>query len=283
MAIRPEDAQPDAGHGTERRRREIALAAVVALCGLVAIVAVENLPVRHSVAHKLTTESTGALRRAGVPYEKVTVSGRDATITVSSTADGDRAIAIVRSVDGVRTVHLIIDTGGPASAPSPSVSITAAPSAPASTPPSAGGSSLGTPPPGTPSPAAPPSAPPTTAPPGSVQQQLDAAGSIRFAWNSAALTAPDMPIVTRVAAILAANPSVHIQLVGNTDSTGPAAFNLTMSRARAQAVADALHRLGVATERMSIVGHGESDPKAPNNDPHGRAVNRRVDLLAKGL
>ena len=86
-------------------------------------------------------------------------------------------------------------------------------------------------------------------------------------------------MLAQVAAILAANPRVSVRVQGDTDSTGPAAFNLTMSRWRAQAVADELHRLGIATNRMIIIGYGETKPLAPNDHPHGRAINRRVDFL----
>jgi outer membrane protein OmpA-like peptidoglycan-associated protein len=88
--------------------------------------------------------------------------------------------------------------------------------------------------------------------------------------------------VKKAAAILKAHPDIDLTVTGNTDSSGPAAANLVLSRQRAHAVADALHADGIATSRLKVVGNGESKPKVPNNSPQHRATNRRVDLFAKG-
>jgi outer membrane protein OmpA-like peptidoglycan-associated protein len=114
-----------------------------------------------------------------------------------------------------------------------------------------------------------------------VQKQLNALGEITFGSGSATLSARDRSIVKKAAAILKAHPGVDIKLTGDTDSLGPAAFNLTMSRRRAHAVADALHADGVATNRMTVIGYGETKPKVSNDSAKHRAINRRVDLTTR--
>jgi outer membrane protein OmpA-like peptidoglycan-associated protein len=300
-------------------RRGIFLPIAVTLVGLAAIGVAEDVPVRHSVEHKLTTNSSNALRRAGVPFSNVRFVGRDGTVTVPSADAGTQAVAVVRHVDGVRVVDVVVlgqpGTGGTpiTASPTPSVSVTALPSNPPSTQPSpantvsaspttgpvptpsTSGAAADTPssapsPSATATPAPAPSPSPTTASTqsaaptqsaASVQKQLNAVGEITFPSGSTTLTGRDKTIVGKVAAILKANPNVKIRLQGDTDSIGPAAFNLTVSRLRAHAVANALHALGVATDRMTVVGYGETRPKAPNDSAPHRAINRRVDLVAE--
>jgi hypothetical protein len=84
------------------RRRGIVLPIAVTILGLAAIGVVEDLPVRHSIEQKLTSASNQALAKAGVTVDGVSFTGRDGTVRVDSAADGDRALAIVRNVNGVR-------------------------------------------------------------------------------------------------------------------------------------------------------------------------------------
>ncbi|MEK6202101.1 MAG: OmpA family protein [Desulfobulbaceae bacterium] len=74
------------------------------------------------------------------------------------------------------------------------------------------------------------------------------------------------------------NPQVTAEIYGHTDSTGPSAYNQKLSEKRAQAVLNYLVEKGVATERLTARGFGESKPIAPNNTSEGRQKNRRVEL-----
>lgn len=70
-----------------------------------------------------------------------------------------------------------------------------------------------------------------------------------------------------------------IQIVGYTDNTGPEAYNQRLSERRAQAVANYLKRMGIAENRLSVEGGGESHPVASNDSVEGRAQNRRVKVM----
>ena len=67
-------------------------------------------------------------------------------------------------------------------------------------------------------------------------------------------------------------------IIGHTDSTGSAEYNLGLSMRRAQAVSDYLVSTGVAEEKLREVGRGEEDPIASNDTAEGRAQNRRVEF-----
>ena len=69
------------------------------------------------------------------------------------------------------------------------------------------------------------------------------------------------------------------------DNVGTAAYNLTLSTHRVEAVAKELAGRGVPASRISIEAFGETRPVAPNrkpdgtDDPAGRAKNRRVEAV----
>lgn len=69
-------------------------------------------------------------------------------------------------------------------------------------------------------------------------------------------------------------------VIGHTDSTGSADYNLGLSKRRAQAVSDHLANTGVPADILREVGRGEEDPIASNDTAEGRAQNRRVEVIA---
>lgn len=73
--------------------------------------------------------------------------------------------------------------------------------------------------------------------------------------------------------------NARIRIVGNTDSTGSASINQTLSQRRAQSVADYLVREhNFDKNRFVVVGNGSNNPVAPNTTEDGRAKNRRTDF-----
>ncbi len=81
-----------------------------------------------------------------------------------------------------------------------------------------------------------------------------------------------------LARILNKYPDTDVLIEGHTDSTGSEEHNLTLSRQRAQSVANYLAQIEVNPTRFTIMGYGEEQPVAPNDTAEGRALNRRVDL-----
>lgn len=81
-----------------------------------------------------------------------------------------------------------------------------------------------------------------------------------------------------VAKVIQDNPTLKVEIQGHTDSIGTDAYNMGLSKRRAQAVKDYLVKKGIDAKRLSIKGFGESTPKDTNTTKEGRAKNRRVEL-----
>lgn len=84
--------------------------------------------------------------------------------------------------------------------------------------------------------------------------------------------------VARLGQVLAEYDKTKILIAGHTDSTGSEELNQTLSERRAEAIKNILLAQGVAAERLTTVGFGESAPVAENNTNYGRQLNRRVEI-----
>jgi len=84
--------------------------------------------------------------------------------------------------------------------------------------------------------------------------------------------------VARLGQIFAEYDKTNIMIAGHTDSTGSEDFNQSLSEKRAGAVRNILVANGVAGNRVSTLGFGESAPVADNGTEYGRQVNRRVEI-----
>ncbi|MEU7819633.1 OmpA family protein [Catellatospora sp. NPDC049133] len=112
-----------------------------------------------------------------------------------------------------------------------------------------------------------------------VQQELVKLPAVTFLDNSTTLTPAGRAALGQAARILTANPQVKVRIEGHTDSNGTAADNLALSRARAKTVLDYLVKQGVAADRLTAQGYGESRPARPNTSEANQAVNRRVEFI----
>lgn len=98
---------------------------------------------------------------------------------------------------------------------------------------------------------------------------------VNFGYNSSDLTQDSTSILDAAVEKLN-NTAVNFVIEGHTDSVASHAFNLDLSQKRAQSVLNYLQSAGVASERMTAIGYGETQPIASNQTDDGRAVNRRV-------
>ncbi|MEX2498121.1 MAG: OmpA family protein [Wenzhouxiangellaceae bacterium] len=103
--------------------------------------------------------------------------------------------------------------------------------------------------------------------------------TVLFAFDSAALRPEARAELERAADTLAPRDDIIlIEVAGHTDSIGAEAYNQDLSVRRAQSVADYLADNGISRDRMRVVGYGETRPRAPNDSPENRQLNRRVVL-----
>nr|WP_237668103.1 OmpA family protein [Vibrio sp. V43_P6S15P86] len=110
-----------------------------------------------------------------------------------------------------------------------------------------------------------------------VEQAISLSTDSLFDFDSSKIKQPDS--FSPFAEQLKAYPDGTIRVVGYTDASGPERYNQRLSEQRAQAVANYLEQQGVASERMTVIGLGESNPMASNETTEGRALNRRVEVL----
>ncbi len=101
---------------------------------------------------------------------------------------------------------------------------------------------------------------------------------ILFDVGSAVLSTEAISTLNDLNRVLKKYPKNRIVVQGYTDSTGSDAYNLQLSKQRAQAVYNYLVSGGLKTLSIDYVGYGKANPVASNNTEAGRAQNRRVVL-----
>lgn len=106
---------------------------------------------------------------------------------------------------------------------------------------------------------------------------------VNFEFNSAKLTADARIILDNLGRALS-DPSLrdsHFMLAGHTDAKGGGAYNMALSKKRAQAVADYLIRQhGVESNRLKVKGFGSSRLLDTANPE--KLANRRVQVVNLG-
>ncbi len=108
--------------------------------------------------------------------------------------------------------------------------------------------------------------------------QITFDSAILFEVNSYTLSTESKTNLNNLAASLVEYGNTEVIIAGHTDSTGPEDYNKKLSEQRADAAATELVKGGVGATRISIVGHGEAEPKASNETAFGRQQNRRVEV-----
>ncbi len=111
--------------------------------------------------------------------------------------------------------------------------------------------------------------------------------NVLFAFDSSDLGPQARREIERMAFVLGHPQAItrRVALEGHADSIGTDAYNVALSRRRAESVAQELVARGVRRDRLSVEGYGESRPVAPNtlpggkDNPAGRALNRRVEAV----
>jgi chemotaxis protein MotB len=105
---------------------------------------------------------------------------------------------------------------------------------------------------------------------------------VMFDSGEAILQPAGEAVLRKVAALLAAHPTLKIHVIGHTDNVpirGRFASNWELSTARALAAVHFLtEKAGLDPRRVGAVGYGEYRPLADNSTAEGRAKNRRIAI-----
>jgi OmpA-OmpF porin, OOP family len=104
---------------------------------------------------------------------------------------------------------------------------------------------------------------------------------IYFDTDKAVIKPESRPTLDEIAKLLRAQPQLNVVIVGHTDSQGTFDYNMDLSRRRADAVAAELAKsYKIANARLKTAGVGFLAPIGSNASDDGRALNRRVELVA---
>ena len=111
--------------------------------------------------------------------------------------------------------------------------------------------------------------------------QIKILDQVKFKYNSAAIEAGPFSeeILTAVLEQVQKHSEVKgIRIEGHTDNKGSPAYNKTLSKNRANSVAQWLVNHGVDTSTLAVEGYGQEKPIDTNDTDAGRANNRRVEF-----
>lgn len=103
---------------------------------------------------------------------------------------------------------------------------------------------------------------------------------LQFDTGKSTLKPESAPVLAEVAALLKQAAKLRLHVVGHTDNVGTFESNMTLSKARAATVVEALVKQhGIAANRLMPHGASSIAPVSTNNSESGRAKNRRVELV----
>lgn len=103
-------------------------------------------------------------------------------------------------------------------------------------------------------------------------------GQVLFDVNEAFVRNDMKAQLDRMANMLKKDPSATLRITGHADSQGGDDYNLKLSKRRATAVRNYFIISGISPSRLVVQGEGENVPVAPNDNPQGRSMNRRVEI-----
>ena len=104
---------------------------------------------------------------------------------------------------------------------------------------------------------------------------------VNFEFDSAKLRPDAIEILAEATTVLNHRKDISVDVVGHTCNIGTDQYNQSLSERRAKSVYDYLVSHGIAAERLTSKGMGETQPAFSNASREGRAKNRRVELHVK--
>ncbi|MBU1719511.1 MAG: OmpA family protein, partial [Bacteroidetes bacterium] len=103
--------------------------------------------------------------------------------------------------------------------------------------------------------------------------------NVFFETGKANLSPESNTELARIVKLLTDVPRLKVEIGGHTDDVGSEESNQKLSEDRAKSVVNYLISQGIAKDRLTAAGYGESQPIAPNENKEGRALNRRTECM----
>jgi len=114
--------------------------------------------------------------------------------------------------------------------------------------------------------------------PAAVKNFVGVIAGIEFDNGKSSIRKTSEIALEKAISVLNEYPSLRIEIIGHTDSSGARERNLTLSQERAEAVKAHLIARGVAGARVQTRGEGPDVPITTNDTPAGRQKNRRIEF-----
>lgn len=102
---------------------------------------------------------------------------------------------------------------------------------------------------------------------------------VMFDFDRSDLSAEAQEVVMSAAKAAKKGYAVQIDLAGHADRAGTENYNMGLSLRRAQAVKDAMAKLGLTSDSMAVSGKGETAPQVATPDGIREQRNRRVEII----
>jgi outer membrane protein OmpA-like peptidoglycan-associated protein len=102
---------------------------------------------------------------------------------------------------------------------------------------------------------------------------------VLFETGSDKLLTESLVILDEIASVMAEATTIKIRVEGHTDADGDDKKNLDLSKRRAASVKTYMETKGVAADRITSEGCGETAPIADNKTAEGKTKNRRVSFI----
>jgi outer membrane protein OmpA-like peptidoglycan-associated protein len=101
---------------------------------------------------------------------------------------------------------------------------------------------------------------------------------IYFDYDKADIRPEYFSFLKKMARVVDGHSDLRIKVTGHTDGDGSDAYNIELSKRRAEAIVNHFVSLGLSKDRIVIDFKGEKEPIDNNTTPEGKQKNRRVDF-----
>jgi outer membrane protein OmpA-like peptidoglycan-associated protein len=102
---------------------------------------------------------------------------------------------------------------------------------------------------------------------------------VNFEVDKSVIPDANKALLDRAVKLMEQVPDMKLMIIGHTDKTADAAYNMKLSEERAQSMKDYLVAQGVDPTKLMTKGMGETDPIAENATEQGRFRNRRIEFV----
>lgn len=102
---------------------------------------------------------------------------------------------------------------------------------------------------------------------------------VNFEVDKAVIPDVNKAFLDRASKIITEVPNMKLMIIGHTDKTADAAYNMKLSQERAESMREYLVAQGIDPNKLMTKGMGETDPVADNSTDQGRFRNRRIEFM----